>query len=200
MHNSISFNQRSYAKWLQPSGWKLRAHVYLKGSVSGTKRRGCLLPPSAPLLLIYRQLETAAGRSQTLCQRAGGQHCQCSRKTRGPQTPSHATALTRFMILLSLISSLEMVRAQQDFFPTFSRRTLGSTHFWLYFQVQSISRHPSQAFRGRKTPKNEVISVTAHPLRISTKTPVNDPNLLSSSRCSAFWIEGLLSTPSRLKI
>lgn len=96
------------------------------------------------------------------------------------------------MILLSLTSSLEMLRTQQDFFfPTFSRRTLGSTHFWLYFKVQSISRHPSQVFRGRKMPKNEVISITAHPLHTSTKMPINDPNLLSSSRCSAFWIEGL---------
>ena len=65
MHNSITFMQRSYAKWLQPSGWKLRTHVYLKVNVSGTKCRDCLLLPSGPLLLLYCQLVTATSQSQT---------------------------------------------------------------------------------------------------------------------------------------
>lgn len=72
MHNSITFMQRSYAKWLQPSGWKLRTHVYLKVNVSGTKRRDCLLLPSAPLLLLHRQPVTATSQSQTQSARGQG--------------------------------------------------------------------------------------------------------------------------------
>lgn len=152
----------------------------MKVKVSGTKSRGHLVATvAAQWSSIASLLPTSHSciqpKSYTLCQGVGSHYCQYPGMTHNFKIASHTTSFTYFIIILPHMTSLKMVRPpQQDFFPTFSRRTLGSTHFLLY--IQGTPPKASREGRGQIM-KLSVLQLTHYiaPQKCQLMTPTSSP-------------------------
>lgn len=158
---------------------------------------GTTIPWSSIIFLLPTSHSCNQRKSDTVCQRAAGHHYQYPAPTQRHSAFRYLLTLLRsltyFTMVLSLMTSLKMVRTlQQDFFPTFSR-TFGFTHCLLHFQGNS---RPFQAFRRRKGFWNSYLRIKLLVLlpthyillqkgQLMTLTPSPSP------QCSAFLIEVL---------